>query len=167
NDPNSDPKSDFFVLKFSSYGAYLWHNIYETGGHNYAEGIATESGGSVYVTGNSDTTWGAPLKAHSNGINSDLFVLKLATICPDHAVMIEGKTPYYTTLHDAYREAAADDSILIQAMKFTEDLSLDGNDVTLRGGYECGFASNPGRSTIKGTLTISGGTVTIENIVIQ
>jgi len=37
----------------------------------------------------------------------------------------------------------------------------------LRGGYGCGFASNPGFTTISGKMTVSSGEVTVENIIIN
>ncbi|MDA8240358.1 MAG: hypothetical protein M0Z67_08315 [Nitrospiraceae bacterium] len=40
--------------------------------------------------------------------------------------------------------------------------------VTLKGGYNCDYSGNDGQwSAIDGTLTISAGTVIIENILIQ
>jgi hypothetical protein len=39
--------------------------------------------------------------------------------------------------------------------------------VTLKGGYGCGFSSNPGYTRVKGSLTISSGKVTVENIKIK
>lgn len=57
-------------------------------------------------------------------------------------------------------------TIKIVAMKYAENLEFNNAiSVSLKGGYYCEFISNPWYTTI-GMLTISAGTVTIENIVI-
>jgi hypothetical protein len=90
--------------------------------------------------------------------------------CPDSAVSINGTPPPYTVIQDAYNLTNSGDSVLMQALFFTEPLVLarDNISVTLQGGWDCNFASDAGMSTIRGSLTIGGvgGTVTIANVVI-
>jgi hypothetical protein len=75
---------------------------------------------------------------------------------------------YYPTLQAAYNAAAAGNTIQSQALVFSENLNLNrAVAVILRGGFDSGFTSNAGYSIISGSLTISNGTVTVENIVIQ
>ncbi len=75
--------ADIVVLKLNTAGAYQWHTFYgSVGATDYAYGIAVDTSGNVYVTGNSNATWNgpgavAPLNAYS-GI-SDIVVLKLNT----------------------------------------------------------------------------------------
>ncbi len=70
-----------FVLKLNSSGAYQWHTFYGSGaGNDYGNGIAVDSSGDVYLTGQSDATWNGPsgripLNAYSGG--TAIFVLKL------------------------------------------------------------------------------------------
>jgi hypothetical protein len=56
----------------------------------------------------------------------------------------------------------------MQAMDFIENVTL-GSDipVTLKGGYSCDFSSNTGMSVVNGSVTIKGGTATVENITIK
>jgi hypothetical protein len=69
--------NDLFVLKLNSSGAYQWHTFYGSSNYDRGWGIAVDTSGNVYVTGNSYTYWGSPLHAHSGSNQSDLFVLKL------------------------------------------------------------------------------------------
>jgi hypothetical protein len=87
--------------------------------------------------------------------------------CPWQAAKVSGSSVYYTSLQSAY-SAAGGQTVLAQAMDFTESLALSDNIVvTLKGGYDCGFTSNPGFTAVKGSLTISSGKVTIEKIIIK
>jgi hypothetical protein len=44
---------------------------------------------------------------------------------------------------------------------------VKGTTVTLEGGYDCTYSSNPGFTTVNGTLTIKDGKVTVENLIIK
>jgi hypothetical protein len=62
----------------------------------------------------------------------------------------------------------------VQAMFLTENLSFDRSNipVALKGGYNCNtydhsFGTESGYTTLIGKLTISGGTVTVENLIIK
>jgi YD repeat-containing protein len=75
---------------------------------------------------------------------------------------------YSYTIRDAYNETGDGGTIQAQALDFIEDLNLDiDKSVTVDGGYDCNYSTNGGMSAIDGTLTISNGTVTIENLIIQ
>ncbi len=77
---------------------------------------------------------------------------------------------YYSTLQDAYdNQATADrDTIQSQATNFTENLNINRPiSVTLNGGYDCGYTTQTGKTTLNGTMTIYNGTVTIENFILQ
>ncbi|HDZ02228.1 MAG TPA: choice-of-anchor D domain-containing protein, partial [Nitrospirae bacterium] len=90
------------------------------------------------------------------------------TACPD-PVRIEGATPvYYSTLQAAYNAAIDGDIIQSQAVIFTEDLNINRSiSVTFEGGYDCDYTAVSGNTTINGTMTISAGTVTIGNFVLD
>jgi hypothetical protein len=99
--------------------------------------------------------------------NSNGYPVTLFAICPAHAATIEGDTVYYSSISSAYAEAGSGKKILIQAMTFNEDLDVNKN-ITIKGGYDCGFTSNPGYSTVIGKVTVGGpGKVIIEKLIIQ
>ena len=81
-----------------------------------------------------------------------------------------GALPHnYPTIKDAYDGLGNNELLMIRAVSFTESLlNLNqGKTVGLSGGYACDFTTNAGFTTIKGTLTISDGTVTLENLMVQ
>ena len=87
------------------------------------------------------------------------------TACPGQPVKI-GSTGY-SGLMAAYAVAGDDDSIEMLATNLQEAPNLDRNaTVTLKGGYGCGFPSNPSMTLLLGPLTISRGNVTMENLII-
>lgn len=83
------------------------------------------------------------------------------------------KTPgsssaYYFTIQSAYDASSGDDLIQTQTGDISENLlfNLDVA-VTLSGGYQSDFSTQNGFTNIHGSLTVSSGSVTIENLVIQ
>ena len=90
----------------------------------------------------------------------------LALPCHSQPVKI-GATPY-PSIQIALNNATGVQLALMRAMVFAEAPVLAVNaSITLRGGYDCGFTTNPGYATIYGALTVSNGSVTIENLIIQ
>ena len=74
----------------------------------------------------------------------------------------------YSTLHDAYAAAYEGYMIQAQATDLTEALTLaDNKAVTLRGGYDSDFLLDLSMTTLNGSLTITGGTLTVENLMIE
>ncbi len=74
----------------------------------------------------------------------------------------------YDLIQGAYDTAADGDYIEPMALSFVGDLLFGQNkSVVLKGGFDCNYMSNPDFTVIKGTVTIKGGVVTLENIVIQ
>ncbi len=87
--------------------------------------------------------------------------------CHNPAVKLAGTFSYYASIQLAYDAAAAGQTVLIQGLDFTETPNLNkAISVSLAGGYACDYVSNPGFTTIHGMLTVSRGTVTIENLII-
>jgi len=113
--------------------------------------------------------WFAPYAAAGDEYFIDDVVLT-AGYSPLIAILGTGDWYFALTGADgAYQAAPSGAVIQIQ------DVALPGNfnfnlpkAVTLEGGYDPAFASNAGSSTtLIGSLTISSGRVTVENIVIQ
>jgi len=74
----------------------------------------------------------------------------------------------FTAIGETY--AAAQDGATIQAkaVGFTENLLFDrGIAVTLSGGYDGAYGFSSGYTTVSGDMTITGGTVVVENLVLQ
>jgi hypothetical protein len=74
----------------------------------------------------------------------------------------------YSTFRNAYAAAGDGDTIQARAVDITETLTFADNiNISLRGGYDSVFGTNPHMTTIIGSLTIRGGAVTIDRIMIR
>ncbi len=72
---------------------------------------------------------------------------------------------YYSTLANAYGAATNGDTIQLQGVNFTESLTFNRSiAVTLMGGYDCNYSTDNLTSVIDGAMTISSGTVTVDNL---
>jgi YD repeat-containing protein len=75
---------------------------------------------------------------------------------------------YYSILQDAYNAASNGDIIQTQTTSIDENIDTNLNkSVTLQGGYNCDYSTQTGETILNGNMTISNGTVTIENFIIQ
>jgi hypothetical protein len=66
--------SDAFAVKLDSSGNYIWHTFLGGSGLDYGRGIVAD--GAVYVSGESNATWGSPVRAFTAG-NYDAFAARL------------------------------------------------------------------------------------------
>ncbi len=84
-------------------------------------------------------------------------------------VKIDNATPsYFRSLQAAYNAAIDGDYILTIDAIFFENLSIDTNkSITFSGGYDGTFAPTSGDTTLNGDITISNGTLSIENFLLQ
>ena len=64
--------ADLFVVKYNSSGTKQWTKQLGSSSRDYDYGVATDSSGNVYVTGN--TAGG--LDGNTNAGNADIFVVK-------------------------------------------------------------------------------------------
>ena len=72
-DGNSNQdNADLFVVKYNSSGTKQWTKQLGTSSDDYANGVATDSSGNVYVTGD---TYGG-LDGNTSAGYNDLFVVK-------------------------------------------------------------------------------------------
>ena len=67
--------SDAFVAKFDGTGALQWNTFLGSSSFDGGVGIAVDSSGKVYVVGNSNATWGSPVRPFTG--SGDAFVAKL------------------------------------------------------------------------------------------
>jgi C1A family cysteine protease len=73
----------------------------------------------------------------------------------------------YGLIGEAYPLLAGGEALLLKAMAFPEVLDLQRPvTVTLQGGYDDTFATVTGYSTIRGSLTVTAGGVTLDRIII-
>jgi len=82
---------------------------------------------------------------------------------------VAGAASTHSTILEAYNAVTQpNDIVQLLALNFSENLVLGtaGQVVTLRGGLGTGFGPTIGLSTIRGSLTISQGTVTVDGIVV-
>jgi hypothetical protein len=88
--------------------------------------------------------------------------------CSNGHVKIGGTESYYSTVQDTYNALNDNGSVYMHAVSFAENLNLQHNfSIKLHGGFDCAYASNPGFTTVHGSITITSGTVTLENLIIK
>lgn len=100
-------------------------------------------------------------------LNNHAFFAHVGPItCPVNVVEIGGIA--YSTIQEAYTAATNGQSIQMQALEFQESPVMTRDiSVLLQGGFVCDYSFNSGFSTIEGSLTISGGTVIVEKLILQ
>jgi len=82
-------------------------------------------------------------------------------------VRLGALTTPYGTLNHAYAATQPGDLIKALGRAFTEDLTLDRNlSVSLLGGYVAGFGSRSGSTTLNGRLTISSGSLVVDQLIV-
>lgn len=92
--------------------------------------------------------------------------------CPStKPVKIIGTSNFFDSVQSAlsYGPLANGDVVGCQDTDFIEDVNFNqaGKTITIKGGYACDYSTAASNATLYGSLTISAGTVTVENIVIQ
>jgi hypothetical protein len=84
-------------------------------------------------------------------------------VCTGLHIRIPGKGSY-ANLQDAYNAAAEGDIIQALATDLYENFAANRNiSVTVDGGYNCDYSSNPDKSVIRGMPHVTSGTVTMKN----
>jgi hypothetical protein len=86
-------------------------------------------------------------------------------------VKIIGTSTFFDSLQSAFANTSLANGNVVgsQDADFTGAVNFNqvNKSITLRGGYNCGYSTATSKARIHGALTISKGTVTVENIVIQ
>jgi len=103
---------------------------------------------------------------NSSGSNAASQAITVTACTANTQVKVGGS--YYATMQAAYDAATDGATIEAQAIDFAEDLVANAaKNITIDGGYMCGFTSNPDMTNIIGTPSISNGTVIMKNIHIK
>lgn len=107
----------------------------------------------------------------NHGQDEHAFLLTPDTVIPVLSVELMRSGNHvdsYAKIQDAYDDAADGDVIMAQNVLLTENLSFAADtSVSVNGGYDSVFASEPGVTTLKGSLTIKYGDVTLKNLIIE
>jgi hypothetical protein len=90
------------------------------------------------------------------------------TAMPPVELWSDSVITHYTQLQDAYNSAATN-SVILLTNTTTFGALLAGNPVsiTIMGGFDAGFNSQPGYSVMQGILTIGLGNATIEGLIVK
>ncbi len=89
--------------------------------------------------------------------------------CSSNPVRMSGSNPvYYPTLQAAYDAANDGDTLQSKALELAGDLNVNApKSVTLQGGYDCNYVTAEGMTLLNGVLTITDGTLIIENVILE
>jgi hypothetical protein len=143
------------------------------GGGNYcktdlitAHPTATADGYSTF------TVWSGDCSGTASPTNVYMNAPKTCTAtftCNYDPYRIDNGTPFgYESIQAAYNAMLDDGTLDLQALSFNGNLSLNQDkEVTLRGGFSCGFATDTGFSTVSSNITIAAGTATVEYLRIK
>jgi len=100
--------------------------------------------------------------------NTDLFCIATSDGSNLPARIAHTVPVYYTSLQEAYNNAVNGDIIQAHAKVFIEDISINKSiAVSLEGGYDCNYIVNDGTTKVIGQITVSTGTIEIENFSIE
>jgi hypothetical protein len=84
-------------------------------------------------------------------------------------VRVSGETPaYYQILQQAYDNPLDDKTIEAKNESLNNDLNIDKTKtVIFIGGYDCGYTSVTGDTTINGNMNVTEGNISVENFILQ
>ncbi len=82
--------------------------------------------------------------------------------------LCSGHTPCFPNIQNGIAMASAPSIIKITQETYNENIILDfDEEITLQGGWDADFTSNSSYTSINGSITITNGTMIIENILLQ
>jgi len=103
-------------------------------------------------------------------MDSNRAVLAIFNVNPAYAVWIDPGTKYYDKIGAAYLDASETGVTRIKAcrVEITENLDFNlGKLIVMGGGYNSSYLDNSGVTTLIGTLTLTSGSLTVDNLVIR
>jgi len=89
------------------------------------------------------------------------------SVCYSNANIV-GSASTYSSLQSAYSAASTGNMVQGRAVTIAESINFNRSiTVTFQGGYNCDHSAVTGKTIISGNMTISNGTVTMENVQVQ
>jgi hypothetical protein len=128
------------------------------------------AGSTVAWYGNCDSTGGSSTTATCTITAMNAAKTVQAAFVTPCAIGPVRKDPlsYYDSIGIGYSAIADNSTLQMQGSVFTENLTLNRSvGVTMKGGYDCAFSANTGWTTVSGSMTVSSGNATIENLIIR
>lgn len=118
------------------------------------------------------STWTGCTSASGNSCTVSISAAKniTATFSKLNPVHIANGSNYYSTLQSAYNATGSTSTIQAQAVNLaTGNLSTTSSSktITLMGGYDATYAGRSGYTVMQGTLTVTKGTLVVDNIAIK
>jgi hypothetical protein len=174
---------DAFAAKLSSSGGLQWHTFLGGRGYDYGHSIAVDGSGNVYVAGESDATWGSPVRDYSG--DYDAFAAKLSSSGGlqwhtflggsyrdfGHSIAVDGSGNVYVagSSHTAWgspvRDYSGDYDAFAAKLSPAPEIDVQGNGHSIANGSTTSSTAN---HTDFGSTDVSGATVlrtfTIRNI---
>jgi len=123
-----------------------------------------------------EATWNAVLAIHSDATLNPTLEVQLSaqavTVTPSPPIRLVHQSvlvTYVESLEIAYANAVTGDSVQLQEIDINANLVCDTPDLLLqlKGGFNKDYSSQNGPTTISGSLTISGGTMSVDNVRIR
>jgi PKD repeat protein len=140
--------------------AWEWHFGDNTSSTEQNPTHIYAANGSYTVSLNAIGTGGAVTLIKNNYI--------IVSSCATQPVKIGGTPYYYSSIQNAYNVTGNHQSVQMQGVGIAGDVNLQNDTIIeIKGGYGCDYSTNPGFTIMQGTLSISDGTVTIENVIIK
>jgi hypothetical protein len=126
---------------------------------------AVPGSGSIFSGWSEDCTSSTDVNC-TISMNTDRNVTAAFIITPPVRILSGN---YYNTLQEAFNAVnTASCTIQAQEGSLAGNLTTNANsDITLAGGFESNYMGNNGFTTLDGTLTITHGSLTVENLVLE
>jgi hypothetical protein len=102
-------------------------------------------------------------KDRSGNVSEPLSSLPHVTLQP----VLRDPATYYTSLQTACGAANTGETIKALSVTVQENVTITGKTLTIKGGHADGYGSQPGITTIQGTLTIGTGSLTVDRVTVR